>query len=68
MTKVLLADDHVLVHGEQHYAVRAFKAGASGYLRKESAIAELVAAVTKVASGGRLRELHDGRAVCPKRE
>lgn len=40
------------MHGEQQYAVRAFKAGASGYLTKESATAELVAAVTKVASGG----------------
>jgi DNA-binding NarL/FixJ family response regulator len=40
------------MHAEQQYAVRAFKAGASGYLTKESASAELVAAVTKVASGG----------------
>ncbi|HTH60874.1 MAG TPA: response regulator transcription factor [Paraburkholderia sp.] len=40
------------MHGEQQYAVRAFKAGASGYLTKECATAELVAAVTKVASGG----------------
>jgi len=46
---------HILVltmHGEHQYAVRAFKAGASGYLTKESASAELVAAVTKVAAGG----------------
>jgi len=40
------------MHAEQQYAVRAFKAGASGYLTKESASAELVGAVTKVASGG----------------
>ncbi|MFP3186829.1 MAG: response regulator transcription factor [Paraburkholderia sp.] len=40
------------MHAEQQYAVRAFKAGASGYLTKESASAELVSAVTKVASGG----------------
>ncbi|NYH14196.1 response regulator [Paraburkholderia bryophila] len=40
------------VHAEQQYAVRAFKAGASGYLTKESASAELVTAVSKVASGG----------------
>ncbi|HYS64870.1 MAG TPA: response regulator transcription factor [Paraburkholderia sp.] len=40
------------MHAEQQYAVRAFKAGASGYLTKESASAELVAAVSKVASGG----------------
>ncbi|MBN3848802.1 response regulator transcription factor [Paraburkholderia sp. Ac-20342] len=40
------------MHAEQQYAVRAFKAGASGYLTKESASAELVSAVTKVAGGG----------------
>jgi DNA-binding NarL/FixJ family response regulator len=40
------------MHAEQQYAVRAFKAGAAGYLTKESASAELVAAVTKVAAGG----------------
>ncbi|MFP4896057.1 response regulator [Paraburkholderia sp. EG304] len=40
------------MHAEQQYAVRAFKAGASGYLTKESASAELVGAVTKAASGG----------------
>lgn len=40
------------MHGEQQYAARAFKAGASGYLTKESATEELVAAVMKVASGG----------------
>ncbi|HEX7931626.1 MAG TPA: response regulator transcription factor [Paraburkholderia sp.] len=40
------------MHAEQQYAVRAFKAGASGYLTKESASAELVAAVMKVAAGG----------------
>ncbi|WP_233233520.1 response regulator transcription factor [Bordetella sp. LUAb4] len=40
------------MHGEQQYAVRALKAGASGYLTKESAAAELVAAVRKVATGG----------------
>lgn len=40
------------MHAEQQYAVRAFKAGASGYLTKESASAELVNAVNKVASGG----------------
>jgi DNA-binding NarL/FixJ family response regulator len=40
------------MHAEQQYAVRAFKAGASGYMTKESASAELVSAVTKVAAGG----------------
>ncbi|CAD6558650.1 Response regulator UvrY [Paraburkholderia hiiakae] len=40
------------MHAEQQYAVRAFKAGASGYLTKESASAELLLAVEKVAAGG----------------
>ncbi|RKP45979.1 response regulator [Trinickia fusca] len=40
------------MHAEQQYAVRAFKAGASGYLTKESASTELVTAVTKVSAGG----------------
>ncbi|AUT59875.1 MULTISPECIES: response regulator [Paraburkholderia] len=46
---------HILVltmHGEHQYAVRAFKAGASGYLTKESASGELVSALTKIAGGG----------------
>ena len=40
------------MHGEQQYAVRAYKAGASGYLTKDSASAELVAAIRKIAAGG----------------
>ncbi len=40
-------------HPEEQYAVRALKAGAAGYLTKESAPDELVAAVRKVSRGGR---------------
>ncbi|KFG93468.1 LuxR family transcriptional regulator [Burkholderia paludis] len=40
------------MHAEQQYAVRAFRAGASGYMTKESASAELVAALTRIAAGG----------------
>ncbi|VVE22107.1 two component LuxR family transcriptional regulator [Pandoraea horticolens] len=40
------------MHGEEQYAVRALKAGAAGYLTKESAPAELVSAVRKVDNGG----------------
>ena len=40
------------MHGEQQYAVRAFKAGASGYLTKDSASAQLMAAIRKIAAGG----------------
>lgn len=41
------------MHGEQQYAVQAIKAGAAGYLTKDSAADELVQAVHKVAAGGR---------------
>lgn len=40
------------MHGEQQYAVRALKAGASGYLTKDSASAQLIGALRKVAAGG----------------
>lgn len=41
------------MHSEEQYARRAFKAGAAGYITKDSPRAELVKAVTKVMSGGR---------------
>jgi DNA-binding NarL/FixJ family response regulator len=40
------------MHEEPQYAVRAIKAGASGYLTKDSASSLLVSAVRKVAAGG----------------
>ncbi|MEO8751087.1 MAG: response regulator transcription factor [Casimicrobiaceae bacterium] len=40
------------MHEEHQYAVRAIKAGASGYLTKESASTQLVSAIRKVAAGG----------------
>ncbi|HTD89124.1 MAG TPA: response regulator transcription factor, partial [Burkholderiales bacterium] len=40
------------MYGEEQYAVRAIRAGASGYLNKESASEQLVAAIRKIASGG----------------
>jgi DNA-binding NarL/FixJ family response regulator len=40
------------MHSEQQYAVRAFKAGASGFLTKEAAADQLVAAIRKIAAGG----------------
>lgn len=39
------------MHPEEQYAVRALKAGAAGYLTKESAPAELIEAIRKVAKG-----------------
>ena len=41
------------MHSEDQFALRALKAGASGYLTKESAPGELVDAVRKVVAGGR---------------
>jgi two-component system, NarL family, invasion response regulator UvrY len=40
------------MHGERQYAARALKAGASGYLTKDSASEQLVGAIRKVAAGG----------------
>jgi DNA-binding NarL/FixJ family response regulator len=40
------------MHAEEQYALRAFKAGAAGYVTKDRASAELVDAVIKVADGG----------------
>jgi len=40
------------MHGETQYAARALKAGASGYLTKDSAAEQLVGAIRKIAAGG----------------
>ncbi len=41
------------LHAEEQFAVRALRAGASGYLTKSAAPDQLVNAVAKVARGGR---------------
>jgi len=41
------------MHPEEQYAVRALRAGASGYLTKASAPQELIGAIRKVAGGGK---------------
>jgi len=46
------------MHGESQYAARALKAGASGYLNKDSAAEQLVSAIRKIAAGG----VHIGEA------
>jgi len=46
------------MHGEDQYAARALKAGASGYLNKDSAAELLVSALRKIAAGG----VHNGEA------
>ncbi len=41
------------MYPEEQYAVRTFKAGASGYLTKQNAPEELLQAINKVLSGGK---------------
>jgi len=41
------------MHKEAEYAVRAIRAGAAGYLCKDSASQQLLTAIRKVAAGGR---------------
>lgn len=41
------------MHPEEQYAVRVLRAGASGYLTKESAPDELIEAIRKVSDGGK---------------
>ncbi len=54
--KILKPEIPVLIlsmYPEDQYAIRAIKAGASGYLTKESAPEELIGAIKKVARGGK---------------
>jgi two-component system response regulator NreC len=48
MTKILVLS----MHDDPHYVREAFAAGASGYVLKEAADAEVVAAIREVAGGG----------------
>jgi two-component system, NarL family, invasion response regulator UvrY len=48
-TRVLI----LTMHPEDQYAVRAIKAGAAGFLNKESAPERLTEALRKIAAGGR---------------
>lgn len=41
------------VYAEEHYALRTFKLGASGYLSKDSIPDDLVSAIRKVSEGGK---------------
>lgn len=41
------------MHDEDHYALRALRAGASGYLTKDAAGDSLVSAIERVVKGGR---------------
>ena len=47
---------HVLIlsmHAEELFAIRAIRAGAGGYIEKDRAPEELVAAIRRIAAGGR---------------
>ena len=41
------------MHSQEHYALRALKLGASGYLSKDTAAEELLVAVKRVSEGGK---------------
>jgi len=41
------------MHPQEQYAIRALKLGASGYLTKDTASEELIAAIKKVSAGGK---------------
>ena len=41
------------MHSAEEYAIRVLKAGASGYMNKESAADDLVSALRKISSGGK---------------
>jgi two-component system invasion response regulator UvrY len=54
--KVHLPKLHILVlsiYPEEKYAIRALKAGASGYITKDSAIEELVSAIRRISTRGK---------------
>ena len=54
--KTVKSEVHVLIlsmYPEEQYAIRALRAGASGYLTKASAPEELVLAIKKISSGGK---------------
>jgi two-component system invasion response regulator UvrY len=54
--KIILPDLHILVlsiYPEEKYALRALKAGASGYITKDSAIEELVSAIRRIHERGK---------------
>lgn len=58
ITKMMLSEDPkvtvlvVSMHDETNYALRALRAGAKGYLRKDESIAELASALRRITSNG----------------
>jgi DNA-binding NarL/FixJ family response regulator len=58
ITKMMLSEDPkvtvlvVSMHDETNYALRALRAGAKGYLRKDESLTELASALRRVTSNG----------------
>jgi DNA-binding NarL/FixJ family response regulator len=58
LTKMMLSEDPKLIvlvvsmHDESNYALRALRAGAKGYLRKDESLTELGTALQRIASHG----------------
>lgn len=58
LTKMMLSEDPRLIvlvvsmHDESNYALRALRAGAKGYLRKDESLTELGTALQRIASHG----------------
>jgi DNA-binding NarL/FixJ family response regulator len=58
MTKMMVSEDPkatilvVSMHDETQYALRALRAGAKGYLRKDESITELASALRRITSNG----------------
>lgn len=55
------------MHSGAAFALKAFDAGASGYVTKSSDVGELVRAVTKIAEGGRALSDDIARAIAAER-
>jgi len=58
LKKLKMQDNHTRIlilsmHPEEQFAVRAFKLGASGYVTKDRAGEELLAAIKKIFAGGK---------------
>lgn len=59
--KIQKPDQKILIlsmHPEERFAVRSLKAGAAGYLTKDSASEELVKAIRKISDGGKYISSH----------
>jgi DNA-binding NarL/FixJ family response regulator len=51
------------MQSEEQYARRTFRAGASGYIMKNSSLTAFVAAINKLRHGGAIRQSGTGRTI-----